>query len=304
MSKIKKIFIYLLKPKLFLKREKLRYLNKHSEKYSDQEYIRKIFKIQFDKEINLENPKTFNEKLNWLKLNDRKNLYTLMVDKYEVKKIVTNIIGQQYVAKCFGIWDSFDKINFNELPDTFVLKSTHNCGGVVIIKNKKEINMHNLKSFFDKQLSINYYWHCREWPYKNVKPRILAEEYIEDCGRSVLPVYKMFCFSGKVKIIQVIQNDKTSKETIDYYDEKWNLLQLRQNFPNSKTKINKPQNFDNMVTLAEKLSQNLPFIRVDLYSINKKILFSEYTFYSDAGFTKFYPNSWDKHLGDLIKLNI
>jgi hypothetical protein len=147
-----------------------------------------------------------------------------------------------------------------------------------------------------------YFYHCREWPYKNIKPRIIAEEFLADANNEVLPVCKILCFNGKPKIIQTIQNDKKPNETIDYFDTDWNILELRQNYPNSQKPLNRPQKLDEMLEIAEKLAEGTSFLRVDLYSVNGDIFFSEFTFFSDAGFAPFYPETWDKTLGDWINL--
>lgn len=272
------------------------------DKISDEEFIRKAFKAKMGKELDLEHPQTFNEKMQWLKLYDRKPIYTTMVDKYAVKKYVSDIIGEEYIIPVIGVWDIFDEIDFRALPNQFVLKCTHDSGGLVIVRDKNNLDIAAVKKKIEKSLNSNYYRNAREWPYKNVKPQILAEKYMEDKTCKNLVVYKFFTFSGEVKIIQVIQNDKTQTESIDYFDNDWNLLDLRQNFPNSKQHLPRPETLDQMLNLAKRLSKNLPFVRVDLYEINGKNYFSEYTFYSDGGFVKFYPEEWDKILGEYIKI--
>ena len=254
------------------------------------------------KELNLENPQTFNEKLQWLKLYDRGNdSLPATVDKYAVKQIVADKIGEQYVIKAYGIWDSFEEIEFDKLPNKFVLKTTHDCGGVVICKDKKTFDYEKAKSFLEMHLQRRYFYHAREWPYKNVPPRILAEEFVgkeDEC----LIVYKVFCFGGEPRIIQVIQGDKSKDETIDYFDENWNLLPLRQNFPNSLNHLPKPDCLQEMLELSNKLSSHRPFLRVDWYIIDGKLKFSEFTYYSDAGFAQFEPEEWDYKLGEWIEL--
>lgn len=258
----------------------------------------------FHKLPNLKNPKTFNEKLNWLKLYDRRPEYTTMVDKYEAKKYVSDRVGCQYVIPTVGgPWKSFDEIDFDVLPDQFVLKTTHDCGGVVICKDKKTFDKKKAKAFLHGHLKNNYYLTCREWPYKNVEPRIFAEAYMKDGENDFLPVYKIMCFNGEPHIIQTIQNDKQPNESIDYFDSDWKLLKLKQNFPNSDKPLSKPEKLGEMLEIAQALSKGKNFLRVDLYVINGKIAFSEHTFYSDAGMAKFDPEIWDERLGEKIDLN-
>lgn len=251
---------------------------------------------------NLRNPETFNEKLQWLKLHDRKPEYSAMVDKHEVKKYIADRIGEKYVIPTIGVWERFEDIDFDKLPEQFVLKCTHDSGGLIICKDKNKLNIEAAKNKVNRSLGKNYYWHAREWPYKNVQPRILAEPFMKDGENDFLPVYKFMCFHGEPRIIQTIQNDKQPNESIDYFDTEWNLLELRQNFPNSEKPLLKPENLDEMCGLARKLSKGHAFLRVDFYVINGEIKFSEFTFYSDAGFSKFTPEFWDKTLGQWIDL--
>ena len=270
---------------------------------SDKTYIKLAYFRRLHKFPNLKNPRTFNEKLQWLKLHDRKPIYTTMVDKYEAKKYVADIIGEEHIIPTLGAWDKFDDIDFDALPDQFVLKCTHDSGGLVICRDKAELDISAARRKIERSLKVNYFWHGREWPYKNVKPRIIAEKFMSDNVHESLIVYKIFNFGGEPKIIQVIQDDKTSKESIDYFDTDWNLLDLRQNYPNSEIHLPKPENLDLMLEFSRKLSKDAPpFIRTDFYEINGKIYFSEFTFFSDSGFAKFNPTEWDNKLGDLINL--
>ncbi len=269
---------------------------------SDEKYVKLAYNSIFDKPLNLNNPQTFNEKLQWLKLYDRQSIYTTMVDKHAVKDYVANIIGKEYIIPTLGVYDKFEDIDFSKLPNQFVLKCTHDSGGLVIVKDKSKLDIKKAKKKINRCLKCNYYYRNREWPYKNVKPRIIAEKYMVDSTNDYLPVYKFFCFDGKPMIIQAIQNDKQPNETIDYFDINWNLLSLKQNFPNSKTHLIKPKLLDEMLLLCQKLSKGHSFIRVDLYSINEKIYFSEFTFFSDGGLMPFEPKEWDKKLGDYIVL--
>lgn len=272
----------------------------------DKVYLMFMYWAMTGKRLNLKDPKTFNEKMQWMKLYDRNPQYTSMVDKYEVKKIVADTIGEEYVIPSLGgPWDNFDEIDFEMLPDQFVLKTTHDCGGVIVCKDKMVFDKEQARNKIEKHLRRNYYSWCREWPYKEIKPRVFAEKFMQDGNNDFLPVYKFFCFNGEPKIIQSIQNDKQEDESIDYFDVNWNRIDMRQNFPNSEKPLPKPGCLKQMVELARKLSScKKNFIRVDLYEINGKIYFSEYTFFSDAGFAPFDPEDWDNKLGELVRLSI
>lgn len=269
---------------------------------SDEKYITKQYKLHTGKEINLAHPRRFNEKMQWLKLYDRNPMYTTMVDKYSVKKYVDGVIGKGHVAELIDAWDNPDLINLEVLPEQFVLKTTHGSGDIFVCKDKSRFDIITAKIKLKKSLSQNYYWHCREWPYKNVKPRVFAEKLLQNEHDEHLGVYKIFNFSGMPYIIQVIQDDKTDHETIDYFDTNWKLLDLRQNFPNSTNPLNRPKTLDKMLEYAEKCSQGFPFLRTDWYEVNGEVYFSEFTFYSDAGYASFYPDVWDLRLGDMIDL--
>ena len=269
---------------------------------SDESIIKKQYYNAFGKKLNLENPQTFNEKLQWLKLYDRKPEYTQMVDKHEVKKYVADKIGEEYIIKTLGVWDKFDDIDFSTLPKQFVLKTTHDSGGVVICKDTATFDIKSAKAKLEKSLKRNYYYLAREWPYKNVKPRIIAEEYMQDKDYSVLPVYKIFNFNNGTQIIQSIQNDKTKEERIDYFDKNWERLNLRQNYKTSDKPLEKPKTLEKMLNFAMELSKSFPFLRTDFYEVNGEIYFSEFTFYSDAGLAKFNPEEWDIILGERISL--
>lgn len=273
----------------------------------DATYLKIAFKIKMGEALDLEHPVTFNQKLQWLKLNDRNPEYSKLVDKYEVKKIVSEKIGSEYVIPTLGVWDKFDDIEFDSLPNQFVLKCTHDSGGLIIVRDKPKLDIKAARKKINKSLKHNYFWGQREWVYKNVEPRIIAEKYMEEKGNAnkmseTLVVYKIFNFLGKPELIQVIQDDNTDHETIDYFDTSWTLQDLRQNFPNSLTHLEKPDQLERMLELAKKLSKGHRFIRTDFYVINGEVFFSEFTFYSDSGFAYFEPQDWDERLGKLIKL--
>lgn len=269
---------------------------------SDEAFLKLRYESKMGEKLDLENPRTFNAKLQWLKLYNRHPEHTQMVDKYGVKQLVAEQIGERYIIPTLGVWERFEDIDFDALPDQFVLKCTHDSGGLVICRDKASLDLEKAKRKLNASLKRNFYLRCREWPYKNVKPQILAEVYMQDGQNLSLPVYKIFNFDGEPKIIQSIQNDKTKQASIDYFDTEWNLLDMRQNFPNSQKPLERPEGLSEMLELARKLSKGFPFLRTDFYVINGRIYFSEYTFFSDAGWQKFHPEQWDKQLGDWIQL--
>lgn len=295
---------YITDPRLLYVRFASHKLAKKASSMEDEEFIKETFEINMGYKLDLSNPKTFNEKLNWLKLHNRKEIYTTMVDKHAVKQFVRDSsCGEEIgIAEELGCYENADQIDFDSLPDHFVLKTTHGCGGMVICKDKSKLDIPSIKKELNASLKDNYYYHCREWPYKDVPPRIIAEAFLSDGVHDVLPVYKFFCFDGEPYLAQVISNDKKSNETIDYVDMDYNKLKLKQNYPNSRRPLPKPAEFERMKNICRVLTRGIPFVRCDLYDVNGKIYFSEFTFFSDAGFTRFHPKSWDRKLGDLIKL--
>ena len=269
----------------------------------DKIWIQYIFKRANGKKLNLTNPQTFCEKIQWLKLHDRKPEYSLMVDKYLVKKYVASIIGEEYIIPTLGVWDSPDDIDFSQLPNQFVLKTTHNSGGVLICKNKSNFNIDSAISYLKKQLKHDIYSCTREWPYKNVPKRIIAEKFIIPSS-SDLTDYKFFCFGGEPIYCQVIAN-RSINETIDFYDTQWNHQPFNglNTVGMSNTPHNKPKAFDKMLTIARLLSKGHAFLRVDLYNINGRIFFGEITFFPNSGLGKFSPSEWNIKLGNLIDLS-
>lgn len=270
---------------------------------SDETILKIQFKDRMDKTINLKNPQTFNEKLQWLKLYDRNPLYTNLVDKYEVRKYISKVIGEEYLIPLTGVWDKFEDIDFSQLPNQFVLKCTHDSGGIVICKDKNELDIEATRKKINKCLKRNFYYIAREWPYKNIKPRIICEKYMVDESETELKDYKFMCFNGEVKCSFVCLNRNSETGlNVDFYDMNWNPMPFERHYPNSKTVISKPENFDKMVEFAQKLSKNIPFIRVDFYETNGQLYFGELTFYPGAGFEEFTPESYDYLLGSWIEL--
>lgn len=279
----------------------------------DSIYLRWIFKKIMGYPLNLKNPRTFNEKLQWLKLHDRKPIYTTMVDKYEAKKYAASIIGEEYIIPTLGVWNHFDEIDFDSLPNQFVLKCTHDSGGIVICRDKSKFDKDTAREKIEKCLKFNFYWAGREWPYKNVKPRIIAEKYMEDESYTLylrsdtkfdgLIDYKFMCFNGKVKcIFTVTQRYSEEGLKVTFFDTDWNKMPFERHYPMDKRSIKKPTSYDEMVVLSEKLSRGCTFVRVDFYEINEKPYFGEMTFYPGDGWEEFTPYEWDRILGEWIDL--
>ena len=212
----------------------------------DRAYIQMYYFAHFKKFCNLKNPKTYNEKLNWLKLHDKNPIYTRIVDKFEAKEYVKNIIGDQYIIPTLGVWDNFDDIDFDKLPQQFVLKCTHDSEGLVIVKDKDKLDKEMAKNKIESALKQNFFYIGREWPYKNVKPRIIAEKYMEDHIDGELRDYKFYCFSGKPLYCQVI-SDRSTNETIDFFDMNWKHMEFtgleKPYYPHSKLEIPRPTQF-------------------------------------------------------------
>lgn len=268
----------------------------------DKWYLQMLYRRVFDKKLDLKNPKGFNEKLFWMKLYDRRLEYTTMVDKYAVKKFVADKIGEEYIIPTLGVWDKPEYIDWEGLPNQFVLKCTHDSGGLVICRDKSKLDKAAAVKKLNASLKSNYYKIGREWPYKNVPRRILAEKYMEDKSVGELPDYKFFCFDGVVKAMFIGTERGTGDVKFDYYDADFNHLDLVQEHPMSGKDLPKPQHFEKMKELASKLSQGLPQVRVDFYNINGDIYFGEMTFFHHGATVPFHPESWDYTFGSWIKL--
>lgn len=270
----------------------------------DKIYLNIKFLKNFGKLINFTHPRTYNEKLQWLKVYDRNPFYNIIVDKYRVKEYVTKKIGEEHVIKLLGVWDKFDDIDFDSLPNQFVLKCNHDCGGLVICKDKGTFDIIAAKKKLESHLKNNYYWDHREWPYKDVKPLIFAEEYMVDESGYELKDYKFFCFNGEPKVLFIAQDrDNVNEETkFDFYDMDFNHLPIKNGHPNANVIQEKPAGFEKMKELGMKLSKGIPHVRVDFYNINGRIYFGEMTLFHWSGFVKFEPSEWDTIFGNWIKL--
>ncbi|MBR2994883.1 glycosyl transferase [Candidatus Saccharibacteria bacterium] len=272
---------------------------------SDEKFLNRKWKLIIGDRLNLDNPRSFNEKLQWLKLHDRKDIYTKMVDKYEAKKYVAGIIGENYIIPTIGVYDRFDDIDFDELPNRFVIKCTHNSGGLVIVKDKRKMNIKEARRRINKSLKREYYYHGREWPYKNVKPRVIIEKYMSGFDGSDILDYKFFCFNGEPEIILVC-SDRFSNDGLKetWFDKKFNKLDLVEGGHENDNNLKKPKELLKMLEVSRELSKGFPFIRIDLYVVKGKVYFGEITFFPASGFERFDPREWDIKLGNMIDLNL
>lgn len=273
------------------------------DKMPDAEYLKRKYRACMGKELNLENPQTFNEKLQWLKLYDRKPEYTMMVDKVRVRDYIARTIGEEYLIPLLGIWEDPEDIDFDTLPEQFVLKCNHNSGlGMCICKDKSKLDIPKVKRELKKGLKQDYYLTGREWPYKDVPRRIVGEKYMVDESGTELKDFKVMCFGGKAKLIQV-HRGRFEKHTQDFYDTEWNKKDIYQMCDQTNIIMDKPSFLDEMLALSEQLSVNIPQLRVDWYGINDKLYFGELTFFDASGFDYFEPEEWDYTLGSWIDLS-
>jgi len=284
---------------------KVKKLLKHAKRMlaflPDRAYIQLYYFAYHKRLCNLGNPTRYTEKLNWLKLYDRNPKYSQMVDKYEAKKYVASIIGSEYIIPTLGVWEHFDDIDFDTLPDQFVLKCTHDSEGIAIVKDKSKLDVRATRKKINAALRVNYFYDGREWPYKDIRPRIIAEEYLEDAQDGELRDYKFFCFDGEPKAMFVATERGTGKTKFDFFDLDFNHLDIIQYYPNATKPIRKPTTFDKMQELASMLSKELPHVRVDFYEANGRLFFGELTLYHFSGFMPFQPDRWDKIFGDWLK---
>ena len=271
----------------------------------DKLYLQAVYYSKFHRFIDFDHPKTFNEKLQWLKLYDRDPEYITLVDKYAVKDYVADRIGEKYVIPTIGAWHEAGKIEFDTLPNSFVLKCNHDSGGIVICKNKEELDRDQAVSFLSAQLSNNGFWYGREWPYKSVRPCIIAENYLEDPDTGELRDYKFFCFNGKVRVFK-IDFGRFTEHHANYYDREGKLLTLGEiNFPpipEFDIRIPDKEKLEEMIALTEYLAKDISFLRVDFYLVEDSVFFGEMTFYPASGFGVLTSDAWDRTLGDWLEL--
>lgn len=273
--------------------------------WSDEKFLKKAYKIYMNKELDLHNPVEYTEKLQWLKLYNRCDEYTRMVDKYNVKEYVKEKIGETFLIPTIALYDSVDDIDFAQLPDRFVMKCTHDSGSVIVCKDKKKLDIEETKKKLKRMLERDYYLIWREWPYKNVKPRIIVEQYMMDEEDGELRDYKFFTFGGVPKVLYIAQGRSGANETVaDFFDMDFNHLPFVIDHKNATDLPHPPHNFELMKKLAEKLSEGTPQLRVDFYEINGEVYFGEMTFFHCSGFADFTPKEWNFMFGEWLTLPI
>ena len=274
---------------------------------NDELYLKLSYYCDFREKLNLNNPQTFNEKLQWLKIHNRRDEFTDMSDKAVAKKIAASYMGDEFIVPTYGVYEHFEDIDFNNLPDQFVLKCTHNSGGTVICRDKSVFNKKEAKKILNRCLSKNPFWTTREYPYKNIKPRIIAEKFLDDgkTKESGLTDYKFFCFNGEVFFLYVSQGlEDHSTAGISFFDLKGNRLPFKRSDFHPIKNFTVPTNFSDMINVVKKTAKqiNVPFIRIDLYEVYGHLYFSEFTFFPCSGVLPFEPEEWDKKIGDLLIL--
>lgn len=280
-------------------------IKKYPKWMSDEFYIRTLWRMVMGYKLDLMNPKTFNEKLQWLKLYDHNPLYTILVDKLRVKEWVAEKIGAQYIIPTLAVWEKAEDIDISNLPEQFVLKCNHDSGSVIVCKDKTKFDIDATKKKLGIALKHNFYWEGREWPYKNVKSCIFAEPYMEDETLQDLPDYKFFSFDGVVKVL-FIATERGSNEAetkFDFFDVNFNHIKVKNGHPNADILPKKPNSFDEMLKLSSTLSENIPHVRCDFYEVNGHPYFGELTFYHWGGMVPFEPIEWDYKFGDWIDIS-
>lgn len=268
---------------------------------SDESYLKLIYKNKIGEPLDLQHPTTFNEKLQWLKLYDHNPKYPTLVDKYAVREFVAQTIGEKYLFPLLGVWDHPEDIAWDDLPEQFVLKCTNDSGGVVLCRDKETINRDLAYKKLFSSWSKNFYYQVREWPYRDVRPRILAEPLMKGNGCDELWDYKLMVFNGTVRSSFVCSNREKGLN-VTFFDTEWNRMPFERHYPQDPNPIPKPDSYEEMVCLAERLAEGIPFVRVDFYEIDGRPYFGEMTLYPGSGWEEFTPPKWDRVLGDWLTL--
>lgn len=270
---------------------------------SDRLFLAVYYRIIMQESLNLDQPLNFTQKLQWLKLYHKGLVLSRMVDKYEVRKIITEKIGDEFLIPLIGVWDNFNKIDVDNLPEQFVLKTTHDSGNTLLCFNKKDFNFASANERLSKALKINYFYKSREYPYKNAIPRIIAERYMTDGDQKELDDYKFFCFHGDPKFVQITSGKGWNKK-IGFYDMDLQPMPFTIGNKKNPKLETPPQNFVKMIEIAKRLSENLIHVRIDLYNLDGRIYFGEFTFHHAGGMVHFNPPEWNTKVGEMIKLPI
>jgi len=272
-----------------------------SRLYPDRYYLKKRYREKTGDPLDLKNPTTFNEKLQWLKLNYRKPILTKLADKYLVREYVEKKVSHDILVPLYNVYNHYKDIKFDDLPDQFALKATHGSGWNVICKDKGSLDWNKTQYLLERYFNTNMYYINREWGYKNIKPRFICEHLLISRDNKIPSDFKFFCFHGEPKLFQ-LDKERFTGHKRNFYDLNWNQLSLKVSHPHFESAVKKPDNFERMVEIARILSDNIPFVRVDLYNLKSKIYFGEMTFYPDGGYTKFQPAEWNHKLGEWISL--
>lgn len=272
----------------------------------DKMYLRLFYRATTGKRINFKDPKGYCEKLQWLKVNDRRPEYTKLVDKLAVRDHIDEALGEGYMFPLLGKWKSFDEIDFSTLPEQFVIKCNHDSGSTKVIKNKSQLTENEIKEmrkFYTKRLKRDFFYAGREYPYKGIEPYIIAEQLMIDENEPDKSIedYKFFCFNGEPKLM-FVATDRSTACKFDFFDMDFNHLDIFNIHENTEKTIPKPAMFEEMKEIAKKLSQGMRHVRIDLYELNGKIYFGEYTFFHGGGFQLFHPDEWERKLGDWIDI--
>lgn len=267
---------------------------------SDKLYLKTLYRLRTGTKLNLSNPTTFNEKLNWLKIYYHNPFLTKMADKYEVKKIVADKIGKEYVVENYGVYNKWEEIDFSLLPEQFVIKCTHDSGGAFICNNKKSFDYNGVEKIIKRNQRHNFYFGLREWPYKNIEPRIIVDRLLDDHTGSVLRDYKFWCFNGAPTFMYITIKGKDVFE--NFYDMQFNPVDINHGFPRHVPEFKQPENFELMKELASKLCQGIPFVRIDFFDVDNHVYFGEFTFFDWGGFWPFKTREMDLKLGQLLVL--
>jgi hypothetical protein len=272
----------------------------------DSWYLRALFRVNIGRALNLRDPQTFNEKLQWLKLYYRRPELTTIVDKYEVRKYIASKVGEEHLVPLVGgPWNRFDEIDFSTLPDRFVLKTTHDSGGVALCRDKKTFNVDDARRKLERALKRNFYWPAREAPYRRVPPRLVAEQFLDSDADGGLRDYKVYVFNGEARIINVCSHRFTDEGLhVTFYDAQWNLLPIRRKFPRELIPEPTPEALNELLTFSERLAGSLPFVRVDFYLLKGRRYIGELTLYPGAGLEPFEPEEWDATLGSWLDLSV
>lgn len=266
-------------------------------------FLKRMYQIRMGEPLNLEHPSLYTEKLQWLKMFDQRPEYTRMVDKYAAKEYVAKTIGPEFVIPLLGVWNRVEDIDFDSLPQQFVLKTTHDSGGIVICRDRKTFDISKAKKKLRYHMNRDYYGQNREWPYKNVPHQIIAEPYMEDSKQKELRDYKFFTFGGEPKVLYIAQGRGLQEETVaDFFDMEFNHLTFTIDHDMAPTPPPKPQNFEKMKELAARLSAGTPQLRVDFYEVNGKVYFGEMTFFHCSGMAPFHPEQWNRIFGEWLIL--